>query len=331
MRARSLLLLSALAVTTVAPPARAQSDAAKLEQATKLYEEATKLLDDKRYDEACPKLEQAVQLVPVASGAQLALGACYEGKGKLASALRRYEEAAALAKAAGQAEREQRARESAAAVSPRVARLTIRPKGEAAAASGLVVKLDGAVIAKDALATPQPVDAGDHPLHAEAPGFAPLDEKLTIADGENRNFELALSKPGEAPPAPPPPASEPPREEGGGMSPLRVTGLVLGGVGVAGLAVGAVTGILALGKKSDGDEGCSKNDPNLCPADAVSAREDGFTFATVSTIGFIAGGALAAGGVVLFVVGGEDEGSGTSAARLSTELRPNGVAISGVF
>lgn len=327
-RAVAALLLCATSASLT--PAFAQGDAAKLEQATKLYEEATKLLDEKNFDAACPKLEQAVQLVPVASGAQLALGACYEGKGRLGSAYRKYEEAAALAKAAGQADREQRARDALAAVSPRVARLTINPSTAIRGVGGLVTKIDGTAIPEASWGTGQPIDAGDHAVHAEAPGYGPLDTKVSIQDGENKNLEIELSKLG-APPPPPPAATptEAPREESGGSS-LRTVGIVVGGVGVAGIVVGAVTGGLALGKKSDGDVGCNDADPPLCPPSSVDARNDGFTFATISTIGFIAGGVLAAGGVVLFVVGGDD-GGGESSAYLKTEARPGGVVVSGAF
>jgi hypothetical protein len=330
VRYRALLFTAALSVCTFSNAAFAQGDAAKLEQATKLYEEATKLLDEKRFDEACPKLEQAVQLVPVASGAQLALGACYEGKGKLGSAYRKYEEAAALAKAANQADREQRARDALAALSPRVARLTINPSADMRAVKGFVTKLDGAEAAQTTWGAGQPIDSGDHAVHAEAPGYEPLDVKVTIQDGENRNLEVELSKQGAAPPpSPTATPTEAPGEEGGG-SPVRTAGLIVGGVGIAGLIVGAVTGGMALGKKSDGDVGCSEGDPPRCPQAAVDARDDGFTFATISTIGFIAGGALVAGGVVLFVVGGEGSG-GERTAFVKTEARPGGVVVSGAF
>lgn len=328
---RTVAALVLCATATTFAPAFAQGDAAKLEQATKLYEEATKLLDAKDFDAACPKLEQAVQLVPVASGAQLALATCYEGKGRLGSAYRKYEEAAALAKAAGQADREQRAREALATMSPRVARLTINPSSGIRGVSGFVAKIDGAAITDASFGTAQPIDAGEHVLHAEAPGYNPLDTKVAIQDGENRNLDLDLTKLG-APPPPPPvaTANEPPAESSGDSS-LRTVGIVVGGVGVAGIIVGAVTGGMALGKKSDGDVGCSDGDPPRCPQASVDARNDGFTLATVSTIGFIAGGVLAAGGVVLFVVGGDGGGGGESAAYLKTEARPGGVVVSGAF
>jgi hypothetical protein len=77
----------------------------------------------------------------------------------------------------------------------------------------------------------------------------------------------------------------------------RTIGLVAMGVGGAGLAVGAITGFMALGKHSDLQDKC----PNgKCPADVSSDVDSYHSLGTISTIGFIAGGVLAAGGAVLF-------------------------------
>lgn len=316
--------LGLVAVLTVAArESAAEDDAEKLQQALRLYEEGTALLDQKRYDEACPRLEQAVELVPIGSGSQLALGACYEATGRLGSALLRYERAAALASAAGQADRAKRASEAATAIAPRVARLTIAVEASARSAADLVVRIDGAPVPSASWGKPYPVDAGERLLEATATGRLPFEEKLTIRDGESRATTVALTLRPADPTPPPSPVQAP--VGGGDGGTLQPLGLVVGGVGIAGLGLGAVTGALAIGKKSDGDVGC---DGNACPPPALAAREDGLTFATISTVGFVAGGVLLAGGVVLFVLGAPDEG-GTTTARLTAG--PGALRFEGAF
>jgi len=75
---------------------------------------------------------------------------------------------------------------------------------------------------------------------------------------------------------------------------LRTTGYVVGGVGVAGLAVGSIFGLMAMSAKSGGN--C---DGDLCDG---GTRDKAYPYATVSTIAFVAGAALVAGGVLLVLI-----------------------------
>jgi hypothetical protein len=102
------------------------------------------------------------------------------------------------------------------------------------------------------------------------------------------------------------PAAEPARPDGATALPpashgptQRVLGVMVGVVGVAGVALGAVFGEMA---KSDNNEasGHCLNDM-ACDPQALSLTSSARREATASTIGFVAGGALLAGGVVLFL------------------------------
>jgi hypothetical protein len=95
------------------------------------------------------------------------------------------------------------------------------------------------------------------------------------------------------PPAPPAAAPSSPG------STQRVLGVVTAGVGLAGIAVGSVFGVIAKGHLSDAGPHCSGTE---CDVTGVPALSDARSAATVSTVGFIAGGALLAGGVVLYLV-----------------------------
>jgi hypothetical protein len=92
----------------------------------------------------------------------------------------------------------------------------------------------------------------------------------------------------------------------GGASPRpssgqRTAGFVVGGVGAAGILLGAITGLMTISKKSTitGTDHCNLT-TKQCPtgvgtSDISSAQTTG----TISTIGFIVGGVGLAGGAVL--------------------------------
>jgi len=83
---------------------------------------------------------------------------------------------------------------------------------------------------------------------------------------------------------------------------FRVAGASIAGVGLAGVILGAVFGGLASSSWSRSQNECAS--PTSCTnhAQALSDHDDAVTFATVSTIGFIAGGvAIAAGATIFFL------------------------------
>jgi hypothetical protein len=71
-------------------------------------------------------------------------------------------------------------------------------------------------------------------------------------------------------------------------------------VGVLGMGVGTYFGFDAISKNNASNQsGCSGN---TCTAGAYSTREDARSSATVSTVSFVVGGLLAAGGVTLWLL-----------------------------
>jgi hypothetical protein len=307
----ALLALSVLAAP--AGQARAQSRDPVMAQA--LFDEAKKLVEAGRVAEACPKFLASFRLDPKPGGA-FNLGDCYERTGQTASAWARYLEAASLAEQAKQAERAAYARDAARALEPKLARLTIAvPKGVA----GLEVKRDGAVIDPAAWGTAVPVDPGRHTIEAAAPGKAPLSFSIDVAAGNagarveipdllERSNDVAPPPPPapvvKAPPFPsPPPAPEPAAP---GPSKRRAAAFVTGGLGVASLVAGAITGGLAIGKKSTIVANCGPNDghpsdPSACNQTGVTAGNALKALAAASTATFVVGVVGVGVGVALFV------------------------------
>jgi tetratricopeptide (TPR) repeat protein len=128
-----------------------------------------------------------------------------------------------------------------------------------------------------------------------------LEEKRRLA--AERDAAMRLPEP------PQKPVDQPKPDSGAGPSPWP---WVIAGVGAAGLAVGGALGGVALAKNSDAEAASVQ-------ADAFALRSDAEDLALGSTIAFIAGGAVLAGGFVWGIVdltsGGSKEPA-PAAARL---------------
>ena len=199
------------------------------------------------------------------------------------------------------------ARSDLDALEPRVPSVVINVKG----ADAPKVTLDGVEVPSAALGLKRPADPGKHVVKASAAGFATSEATVILAEGKTESVTLELNPGGVAlvpvvPPVvpPPPPIVRKPEPDGGSAksSTQKMLGFVALGVGGAGLVVGAVTGGLALSKYGEITKSCPEGhcDPTLKPT-LQSTADTYYTLGTVSTIGFIAGGALAATGVILIL------------------------------
>jgi hypothetical protein len=182
------------------------------------------------------------------------------------------------------------------------------------------------------------VDPGQHVFTFEVAGQPPITRTFVLTEGEKGRRELVSGGGGAAPPVvplAPGPGQVGQATTGGAMGTPKIVGLVLGGVGVAGLAVGSVFGMLAIAQKSQQQIDCPN--PSCSPSghtQAISDHSTGVTDGTISTVGFIAGGALLVGGAVLFFTAGPSPGQ---PARSGMIVAPSagpgggGVSLSGRF
>lgn len=304
----ALVLAAALAPTS----ALAQVSDADKATARDLTVEGISLLEKRDYAAAADRFKRADSLFH-APTILLGLARAYVGLGKLLAAQEAYSRvthepvpanaSAAFTNAIADAHKE------LAALAPRVPGVVIQVKGPAEPQ----VTLDGAPVPVAALGVKRPVDPGQHVVKVLAPGFSPAEAAFTVAEGKIGSVTVELKPGAGGPPAPPPigpaqpvtptPIEPPPSEPDKPASSTQKTlGFVGIGVGAAGLVMGAVTGGLALSKRSALLEKCPDGH---CPKGSEAANQsaiDGYnTMGTVSTVGFIAGGALAVTGVVLLV------------------------------
>jgi hypothetical protein len=301
LRARCIaFVLTAAVASAAAGDVRADPSEGGAAAAESLFQEARKLMDAKRFSEACPKLVASHKLAP-AVGTLLNLADCYERAGQLASAWARFHEAIALAQRLGRPDREKTAKERADKLEPRLIRLTIVSQE-----SGAEVKLDGNVLDPAVLGTALPVDPGKHAIEASAKGKKPFTMTVEVSD-RTRSSSVEVPALDVDPDAKPAGGGggggsgndgRPPDEKTSDGSVQRIGGLATMGVGVVGLGIGAIFGLRTSSKWNETKTHCTASFE--CDRDGVILAAESKNAGTVSTISFIAGGVLLAGGAVLY-------------------------------
>lgn len=319
------------ALLLASPGALAQSSVSDQAAADALYNEGRDLLKAGKNAAGCAKFEASLALGPAAS-TMINIARCHEREGKLATAWAEYTKALNLNGDTAGAERrkelEELVRQGLRALEPRLPRLRIeltRPP------PGVQVRSDGKELPAVALGEALPADPGPHLVRVGAPGFRDETRSVTLEEGKTTVVEFELQRMAVQRAAPGQPSAR-------GWS--RPTGITLAAVGAVGLGVGAVTGVLSLNKVSSIRSDCPSY-PH-CPADDTAGQENlrsAKELGTVATAGFLAGGILAATGVVLLVLrpGDEhkpaspDDRASSSAGRVRVSLGPGGFDIKGRF
>lgn len=260
------------------------------------------------FESACPKIEEVYRLTEGA-GALFTLAECYAKWDKPATARRHYRgylKAYAKLPAETRKRQDERAKLATtqiAALSALIPTFTIIVG--AADQAGLSVTVDGEPIPIDALNTPLPLEIGTHRVVATHADGRTAEREVNLPEGAQRRWEVTW------PIAPAPPDDEETPPVASSWTPMEIAGVVIGVTGVAALGVGAVTGIMALGKRSTADDHCRET---VCDQTGLDAVDSGKVLGDVSTITLAVGGAAAVAGLILFLVGGEDTAEG---ARLS--------------
>lgn len=304
-RRRSFIAWSATALLSIAPGAASAQDQAASAEA--LFREGRALMAQGKKAEACPKFAVSQRLEP-GYGTLWNLADCYAQIGRTASAWAAFREAADLAKKGDQADRVAKAERRAAALEPKLERMIVTVKDPAA---GLVVKRSGVPLEPPTWGAALPIDPGKHLVEATAPGKMPFSvEAQTGGPGKTVSIEIpplldAPSAPtvpsaGQPFTAQPLPPSLPPATRDSGAETRRTFAYVAGGVGLAGVVVGSISGVIASSKWNKAQDDHCRTE-TLCDAEGVALTGEAKTAASISTASFIIGGAAIAAGVALFV------------------------------
>jgi hypothetical protein len=300
--------------------------------AESLFREGKALMEAGDYARGCPKLEESYRQDP-SSGTVLALAFCQEQAGQTAAAWGSYNAAAVRARQDGRSDREQAARERAAALEPKLSKLEFQLSSEVMGLPGIVVKRDGKDVPRAAWGSPMPVDPGEHVIEVTADGKKPFRMTVRVgAEADRQTIEVTrlenAGNTGDAVAAP----QDAPAASAPSKSALPMVGLVTAGVGAVGLGVGTVFALRAssLDEESKADGHC---DAAGCDDKGYELNQDALGAARLSTVLFIAGGALVAGGLTLYFVAGSRDEQKASSLVVSPVVAHNagGLFIRGGF
>ncbi len=182
----------------------------------------------------------------------------------------------------------------------------------------VTVSLDGSVIAQKLDGQSIDVDPGAHTFTFVGGDGTRVSQTFTVLEGQKAQAVAAMA-----------PLSSSPASVGTGATPNvrlegtiaaaspgpsfwttpRAIGVAAGGAGIAGIVLGSVFGALAQSAANAQNTDCASAANCSHHAQALSDHSNAAAESTVSTVAFIAGGALLAGGAALFFLKGHAAGA----------------------
>jgi len=311
---RRLALGSAWASAFALVAARAHAEDSATAGA--LFEKGVADMEASRFDSGCPAIEESQRIDP-RPGTLFTLAECNARWGKVASAAAEYQEYVDLVPrltADQQARHKARveiARAQLKKIKPSVPTLTLVLPADAP--RGTFVTRNGEVLKGAALGLALPIDPGEYVIVTHAPGAPDRETRVSIQLNDQKRLPLEVASasdlPASAAPAAAPPIAASNGADHGAATPEahgtnhKTAAYVAGGIGLAGIAVGSVTGVLVLSKKHTVSGNCSGA---ACNDTGLSAASSGKNLAFVSDIGFGVGIAGLALGAVFLLSGSAD-------------------------
>jgi hypothetical protein len=282
---------------------------ARKEEAKKFFGEASEKFKVNDYAGALPLFQQA-EAAYAGAAPKHRIAVCFDKLGKAREAIAAYRTFIESSPGEKYADRVTEAGARIAelqAMLPAQVSLKVSPPD----AKGLQVTLDS----KPVQGTAFEASPGPHTLVVTAEGMQPQTEQLTLKGSEQREVAVTLSPaPPVVPVTPPVQPETPPADEGGGSN---IPAYVTLGIAGAGVILGTVFGIQALGAKSDFDAEPTNDNADAAERDALIAD---MSFGVALTFGIT--------GIVLLFTGGEEEAAPEAeeapAAAAMPKLQPYG-------
>jgi hypothetical protein len=313
MRLRSVAISLAFALSlglAASPEARAQSDADRA-TARSLGQEGQQAFENKDFPTAEDRFRRADKMVH-APTLVLGLARALTAEGKFVEAQESYNRIIREGLPPGAPDVFKRALDDAKkevdAVAAKVGAVTITVKAAGGAdIPDPQVVLDEHPINSASLGVRRAIDPGPHVLRATADGYKPGELRFSTTEGGSADEPLTLDKdlnaaavaatpvPTPAPAAPTTPDLTPSESP---SKARKIAPWVAFGVGGAGLVLGGITGILAMGKHSTLAGECK---PDCTTPTAQSDLSSYHTIGAVSDVGFILAGVGGAVGAILLV------------------------------
>lgn len=281
--------------------------------AESLFLEGVALLTEKRFDEACAKLEQSLALERNPS-TLFALGECNEHRGQLVAGIKAYTAYIASytelpdEKKPQHENRMSRAQERLETLQSQVSALTVVVLSTST--TGFEVSVDGEKTkTTNSAITFYPLEPVEHSVIVQVPEAEPKEVRVTLEKGKHRRLEIQIpipSKPAQTLPKPhvetsfisPNPSQKP--------TAMKMGGIVGLGVGGAGLVIGIVGAAASNSKMDEVTQNCvllAENPRAFCKNQAgVDAGNSAKAGANLATAGFGIAAAGAITGTILLLV-----------------------------
>jgi hypothetical protein len=324
MRARVRLLppaaLAFVALMTALPASADQGTEAEVILKRGLTELAAKHTDQAQtlLEQACTALYKAYR-DEQRPQSLFNLAICEEARDHFATAAARYDEYFALMdrlsepERAAEAARQREAASRRQAIDPFIPTVTLVLPSDTPEGTRVTRLRKNGDQEEMSVGVPLRLDPGSHTIATQVGDGPRADTVFTVAKGDKNKLiklRFVLGDPSSRQVQPGRPSSPvssalPPLDPG--ISGWRATAYTVGAVGIAGLLLGVVSGAITWAQKSVIDGNCvatataTMMTPQVCNAAGQSAADTAHTWGIVSTPSFIAGGALVATGIILYV------------------------------
>jgi hypothetical protein len=310
--------------------ARTSSD--KDADAERLFREGQKLLEERRYGEACPKFEAAYKK-DQQLGTLLNLAYCHKEQGATWLSWVEFKEAEVKAIELKRNDRRDFARQRMVELEKSLVRVVVERQQKVELTEILVEDRRVPEAERSIVFAAEP---GERKITFRARGKAQVVAYVTLAKGdrpqritvppmEDEKEAIAAEPPPtpatDEPRAPAAPSPSPAAGERSSGSGQKTVAIVLAGVGLAGIGAGAVTGLMTLSNPCT--DSAKREDPNGCPPndDGRDKTSRGETTGMISNISFGVGGAALVAALVLYLT--EPTGkTDASAARNGVRVTP---------
>lgn len=314
----------------------AEPTAAERSLAAALFDQGRTLMTDGKIDEACIKLNESQRLDP-GGGTLLNLALCHEKQGKIATAWTEFREARAMAKKDNRPDRESAADGEIAKLEPQLSKISVVVAPDVKV-PGMTIDIDNLPLPEAAWGTPFPIDPGSRVVIVKAPGYREWKTNVEIgttartADVNIPKLEKEAATPpvstaatnvGTSGPVPPSSATGK-TEPDAPMHRTRKVGFIVGGVGLAFIGVGAITGGLALRRNDEVEANCSAT--SCADEKYANISKDAVKLGNLSTATFAIGLAGLAAGTIMIVVAPKN-----APAKAALSVGPQSISVVGTF
>lgn len=225
------------------------------------------------------------------------------------------------------------ARQEERALRARVPTLTLRVAGVSANDPNLKVSINGRAIGAAQLGQAQRLNPGTYRITGSLNDDRSDAAEVVLSHSQRAVVTLNLGAPSLSPPPPVIRSVDPLTGEASSASSadsLRLAAYISGGVGLAGVGAGVVTGLMATSKHSQAEDECGS--AHVCLSDGAGPGmvEDFKSLTTLSTVFYGVGAAGLAAGVVFWLIA-PDSPDATRASSVMPWVDARTLGVQGAF